>query len=228
MKKDEKSAKGITMIIKSATVLANPKKKWAGLVKSQVESFLASRGIQVVQKNQDNGKVGNAQLAITVGGDGTILHNKAHYGKIIFGIGSKTSWICQARNTNWKSRLARFLSLCSKNKTAASNSDKLTSKRLVLQGRLNSKNLPIALNDIAVKTASHRIVDFSLRYGVKNGTRRARFFADGFIFSTPTGSGAYAYSAGGRELAFDARAYQLVAIAPYRRAFLPVVVRQSS
>ncbi len=188
--------------IKSAAVIANPKKPWAIRLRPAVVSYLESKGIAV----ESNGSP--SDLAVMIGGDGTILYNKRHYGKIIFGIGSETSFICQGLRHSWKKSLARFLS------------HPRVSERFSLSPVLNGKRLPVALNDVAIKTRDHRIIRVKLAV---NG-RRFDFLADGIIFSTPTGSGAYAYSAGGREMPYESQDYQIVAIAPYRRAFKPMVV----
>ncbi|MFA5105711.1 MAG: hypothetical protein WC506_02000 [Candidatus Micrarchaeia archaeon] len=189
--------------IKSAAVIANPKKPWAAMLRPSVISYLESRGIAVAS----NGA--KADMAVMIGGDGTILYNKLHYGKIIFGIGSQTSFICQGLRSSWKKPLARFLS------------NPRVSERFSLCASLDGKKLPVALNDVAIKTRDHRIIRIKLRV---NG-RRFDFLADGIIFSTPTGSGAYAYSAGGREMPYESQDYQIVAIAPYRRAFKPMIVK---
>ena len=191
-----------TITINSAIVVANPKKAWAQETRQAVLAFLKAKGIRI----EPNG--GRADLAVLIGGDGTILFNKVHYGKVLFGIGTETSYICQGLRHNWKARLARFLA------------QPKASGRLCLSAKLNGKKLPIAINDVAIKTRDHRIIRISLR---ANGSR-FRFLADGVIFSTPTGSGAYAYSAGGSEMDFEAQKYQIVAIAPYRRAFKPMIV----
>jgi NAD+ kinase len=80
-----------------------------------------------------------------------------------------------------------------------------------------------ALNEIVVHSRNHRVVDIELLVG----RRRFAFYADGVMFSTPTGSSAYCYSCGGRELPKHARKYEIVAIAPYRRAFTYAIVPDS-
>lgn len=189
--------------IKSAVIVTNPKKAWAARLGPKVASYLESRGVMVAS----NGS--KADLAVMIGGDGTILYNKQHYGKVLFGIGSKTSFICQGLKSSWKKPLARFLSR------------PRVSERFSLCASLNGKKLPVALNDVAIKTRDHRIIRIKLHVDGK----RFDFQADGIIFSTPTGSGAYAYSAGGRQMPYESQDYQVVAIAPYRRAFKPMIAK---
>ncbi len=192
--------------IKSVVVVANPKKKWAQETRQSVIAYLKSKGIRI----ESNG--GKADLAVLIGGDGTILFNKAHYNKMLFGIGTKTSFICQGLRHNWKARLSKFLA------------NPKTSSRLCLSAKLNGQKLPLALNDVAIKTRDHRIVRIRLAANCK----KFDFSADGAIFSTPTGSSAYAYSCGGAEMNHESQDYQIVAIAPYRRAFKPIIVNGDS
>jgi NAD+ kinase len=90
----------------------------------------------------------------------------------------------------------------------------------MLSSWLNGKRMEDALNDVFIRNWDHRVLDFDVRC---DGTH-AKFMADGVLFSTPTGSSAYAYSAGGKQLAPTAKKYEIVGLAPYRRTFKPLVV----
>lgn len=89
-----------------------------------------------------------------------------------------------------------------------------------LDAWLNGRRVEPCLNEFCVKASGHRLLKFELIVGKK----KFEFRADGVIFSTPTGSTAYAYSAGGVELKPNEKRYEAVAIAPYRRKFAYVVV----
>jgi len=177
-----------------AVVIANGKKPIALAVKKQVESFLKTQGISLS---------GKPQLAITVGGDGTVLFSKKHYGIPFFAIGSGTSFICQARFSDWKARLKKALRR------------PLLDKRLMLSCSVDGRLLPLALNEIGIRNPEPRVLSIHLQVG----RRHYAFRADGILFSTPTGSPAYAYSCGGREMAKRELKYQAVAISPFRRLF---------
>jgi NAD+ kinase len=190
-------------MLKSATVVANPKKGWAEATMSEVKSYLSTKGVRV----SDSG-----EILIAIGGDGTILYNKPHYNKPIFGIGSHTSSLCQARHDNWKQILPKLLS------------GYKVEKRLMLSSKLDGIALPEALNEVAIRNRAHRILVLM----VKIGSKPHVFSADGILFSTSTGSTAYCYSAGGKIMTPASRKYQAVAIAPYKREFSPSMIDEKT
>jgi len=192
--------------IKTAIVISNPKKKSAEELGKKVRKFLGGKGVRVISGRK-------ADLLITVSGDGTILYNKNKFDAPVFGIGSKKSFICNANGKNWKGRLSQVIF----GKTGFG-------KRLMLSSVLDGKKLPDALNEVVVRNRAHRILALKLWVG----KRKFEFIADGVMFSTPTGSSAYAYSCGGKELKAGSKKYEIVAIAPFRRRFKPMVVPENT
>lgn len=186
----------------SAYVVANPKKLHAAKVKQEVEEFLKEKGIEVTL---------GGKLLVTIGGDGTILHNNRHFDKDIFAIGSASSFLCQAKLEDWKEKLGKILG------------GYKVQKRMMLASELDGKRLPDALNEVCARNKEHRI----LMLGLDVGQKHHEFRADGVMFATPTGSRAYCYSCGGEELSADAKSYEAVAIAPFRREFAPTIVPAS-
>ena len=186
-----------------ALVVANEKKPIARQIKKEVQKFLSARGISISSSSP--------QLIITVGGDGTVLFSKKHYGIPFFSIGSQTSFVCQANFSDWKKKL--FTALHSGS----------IEERLLLEATLNGKNLPLSLNEVGIRNPEPRILSMHLQAGSKHFA----FRADGVFFSTPTGSPAYCYSCGGKEMKRTDKRYQIVAIAPFRRLFRPTVVPAS-
>ncbi|MEM3555504.1 MAG: NAD(+)/NADH kinase [Candidatus Micrarchaeia archaeon] len=190
------------MKVMSAFVVANPEKEWAVKLKREVEAFLIQRGVRVEE----------GQVLITIGGDGTLLYNKNKYNKPVFGIGNERSFICQSNYKNWREILERLLK---RNKIE---------RRSMLECRSAGKRYENALNEVCIRSRDHRLVELILFF---NG-KKATFRADGVLFSTPTGSTAYAYSCGAPELPPNAKKYEVVPIAPYRRSFKPVVLPNSA
>ena len=189
------------MKVSRALVIANPGKPLAGMVKKQVESFLRERGIAI--------STARPQLVVTVGGDGTVLFSKEYYGIPFFAIGSSTSFICQAKFSDWHHRLP------------AAIRGLRVEKRLMLQPSLNGRKLPPVLNEIGIRNPEPRVLSIHLQ----SGLRHFAFRADGLLLSTPTGSPAYAYSCGGKEMGrAGMHAYQAVAISPFRRLFAPTFI----
>jgi NAD+ kinase len=189
-------------MVESATVLFNPKKREGAGMKREVEKFLLQHGVKLREKGE---------MVIAIGGDGTILYNKRYYDRPIFGIGGELSFLCQATMKNWRGRLGRVLK------------GYRTDKRMMLASELDGKRLPDALNEVCIRRRMHRV----LRMKLAVAGRRYALGADGVIFSTPTGSTAYAYSCGGKELQPHARRYGIAAIAPLRRGFKPLVVGEN-
>ena len=185
---------------------SNPLKAHARRLRERMGAYLRGVGVQVVSPAR-------AQVLVTIGGDGTILYNKNRYPKPVWAIGSDTSFICQSHLKRWKQDLQPLI-----------EHGFSSERRLMLRPRLNGRRLPDALNEVVVRSQYHRVLDLKLLVG----RRRFRFMADGLIFATPTGSSAYAYSAGGREMKRSARRYQVVPIAPYRRLFKPVMVKEGT
>ena len=191
------------MRFKTAIVVANPKKKVAEKIKLEVAEFLRKRGI-VVAKSGD--------VVITIGGDGTMLYNKDKFEQPIFGIGSRKSYICQANFENWRDRLSEVLK------------DYKLEKRMMLECDIGGRKYKKALNEVVIRSRDHRVIELT----VFIGSQKFTFKADGVIFATPTGSTGYAYSCGGPQLSKRAKKYVVIAIAPYRRAFKPLVIDEET
>ncbi|MFA6214244.1 MAG: hypothetical protein WC717_03125 [Candidatus Micrarchaeia archaeon] len=191
------------MRVTRALVEANRKKPQTAALRREVERFLVSRGVSLS---------GKPQLVITIGGDGTVLYHKKHYGVPYFAIGSNTSFICQATFANWRNKLpGALLHLRAE-------------KRLMLACSINGRKMPLSLNEIGIRNPEPRVLSLHL----KAGKMHYAFRADGLLFCTPTGSPAYCYSCGGRQMGKGAARYQAVAISPFRRTFAPLELARAS
>jgi len=182
-------------------IISNPKKGWAKRLSHQVRSLLEKHGYELTEKDPD--------ATLCIGGDGTILYAN-HMGMIegaVLGIGGKTSFVCQIRNSSWKKEL---LSILSKNKTE---------NLMMLEAGTGAKKLR-ALNDFVIHTPDYRVVTIYLKI---NGKEHS-FEGDGVIISSAVGSAGYAYSAGGKKLKPTAKKIAVVPICPYKRAFKPIVL----
>lgn len=194
------------MKLASVAILINNKKQWARELKAQVKALMCENKIAVVPAEK-------AQVLITIGGDGTILYHKSKYAQPVFAIGSDTSFICTVHRDDWRGTLEKIIS-----------SGFSIEKRTMLSSWLDGKKLPDALNEVVIRNREHRILALRLFMGKK----RHVFEADGILFSTATGSSAYAYSCGGEEMPSLSKNYQVVAIAPYRRRFSPIVANSNT
>lgn len=157
----------------------------------------------------------DADFAIAIGGDGTILqcarrileYAAAHHTEPVklVGINTGTLGFLAAFEADELHMLSRLQS-----------GDYAISRRMLLQTTLcggGSDGLTChALNDIYASRLNGRICDFAVSVDDKQiGIYRA----DGIIFSTPTGSSAYALSAGGPVMEPELQLIEMNLICPH-------------
>ena len=157
----------------------------------------------------------DADFAIAIGGDGTILrcaekilsysfrHQTAP--TPIVGINTGTLGFLAAFEANELDMLERL-----------STGEYAISSRMMLKTAIQTdagKSEPLhALNDIYASRANGRICDFAVS---ADGREIGVYRADGIIFSTPTGSSAYALSAGGPVMEPDLSLIEMNLICPH-------------
>lgn len=131
-----------------------------------------------------------SDAAITVGGDGTIIHNARHAAENnvpIVGVNAgRLGFAAEVEPTE----INMLLKILEKNYNLT--------KRMVLEVTVekpSGKKSFSCINDAVISRGQlSRIIDMSL---CVNGERTTHYRADGLIFATPTGSTAYSLSAGG-------------------------------
>ena len=185
-----------------AKILSNSTKKWAVKTAGEVKAFLKTKGVKIVKSKPD--------FTIVIGGDGTILYYKKKLEGPVFAIGSKKSFVCQCLAENWKGNLSRFLSKPN------------YEERMLIEVKHKNKN-HTSINDLALLSQQHEMLTIS----VDIGGDEYCFDADGIVVSTPTGSTAYAYAAGGSIIEPTLEVFNIVPVAPDKRLFDPVVVSAS-
>lgn len=185
-----------------AKIIWNKTKKWAANASSEVTGFLKEKGVKIVKKKPD--------FTVVIGGDGTILYHKDELEGTIFAIGSQRSFVCQCSCENWRDCLEAFLS------------KPKYQERMLLEAKSRNKKYA-AINDVALLSQHHEM----LRVSVDVGGDEYCFDADGVVVSTPTGSTAYAYAAGGPVIEPTLELFNIVPVAPDKRLFDPVVVSSS-
>ncbi len=133
---------------------------------------------------------GFCDIAVTVGGDGTIIHAAKYAacaGKPLIGVNVGRLGFAADLEVEDIGALKRLLS-----------GDYVTENRILLDIEVQSKGPSkhyLAVNDAVVAHGRlSKIVDLSL---CLNGEEISKYRADGILFSTPTGSTAYSLSAGG-------------------------------
>jgi len=184
-------------------------------------------------QNGDLGKI-NADIILVLGGDGTLLSTARRLnGRPIplmgvnFGrLGFLASFTPEEFPKHLEQLLAGKLPIVRRTMLEASvvgaEVKTLAAKEVVAR----RKFFATALND-AVITAGPPFHMVELELGA-NGDQGVRYFGDGVIVSTPSGSTAYNVSAGGPIISPDVEAFCITPICPHSLSFRPVVVSSSS
>lgn len=146
-------------------------------------------------------------LIIAVGGDGTILEASAYAAendKLLLGINTGRLGFMASMEPDELYNLSRLMS-----------GDYVVENRMMLDcefaGR-GRKDSFTALNDIVISSQFGRLADYFVEI---NGSNVSTLRADGVIFSTPTGSTAYALSAGGPILEPGLECIQMTPVCPH-------------
>ena len=151
-------------------------------------------------------------LAITIGGDGTILKTARFYCNLdvpVVGINlGRLGFLAQINPTEIQLVVDSIL-----------KNDFEIQKRLML---FEENTKLIALNDIVIKSSdTGRTSSFVLSV---NGKVLCEYLADGLIVSTPTGSTAYNLSAGGPIVVPEMNVFVITAICPHTLSARPLVI----
>ncbi len=159
----------------------------------------------------------DADVAIAIGGDGTMLHCARHLvgtSAKLLGINTGRLGFLASMEPDQIGEVARL-----------QTGDYRVSSRMLIQGRLldasgDCVRCFTALNDIAISRNFSRVVDFTVsRHHAALGNYRA----DGLIFSTPTGSTAYALSAGGPIIEPEISCIEMTLICPHSLSARPML-----
>ena len=156
-----------------------------------------------------------ADIAIAIGGDGTILKCAAK----MIGCSTKLLGI----NTG---RLGFMASVEKDNLQALSRiftNEYKISERMLLTAEYtvnNEKMMYHALNDVVISGAYTKIIDFDVYV---NDNLIGNYRADGVVFSTPTGSTAYSLSAGGPIIEPELECIEMNLICPHSLFARPMI-----
>lgn len=164
----------------------------------------------------------HCDLAIVVGGDGTMLgiaRTLARYGVPMVGINQgRLGFITDIPVTKVTQALRAMLA-----------GDYEEEHRAMLDGRVVREGeaiyTAVAMNDVVLRSGTTSMLE--LRVEV-DGQFVANFRADGLIVSSPTGSTAYALSAGGPILHPGVAGWLMVPIAPHMLSNRPIVLPDAS
>lgn len=176
-------------------IIANHTKKESGKVADEIRTYLEDRGKQCIIPDMDeDGHIvpetiaDDIDCAVVIGGDGTLIRASGvlvFAGIPILGVNLGTlGYLTEVEVQNVKPAIGQLL-----------DNDFMIEDRMMLYGKVRGEKREIALNDIVLsRSGSLRLLTFNLYV---NGEFLNTYHADGIIISTPTGSTAYNFSAGG-------------------------------
>lgn len=185
--------------------------------------FLLGEGFSVpTPEGLINGNDFTADIAISFGGDGTLLRTASRIGEKeipILGINAgRLGFLTTTSNENIEYVIGKI-------HEGEYDVEKHNIIEALTYGN-TLKNYPFALNEIAVMkhdSSSMMTLDVTL-----NGNDRITYQADGLIVAAPSGSTGYSLSVGGPIIAPDANVLVLTPIAPHSLSARPLVISDST
>jgi len=154
-------------------------------------------------------------LLVCVGGDGTILRSLHAVKSTTPVVGINTGAIGFLAEVQPEASVATLTSL-------AQGFEVKQKERLAVHISGKEETMPYAMNEVvAITSRPGKMLHFAI---LIDGEELERLRADGVIFATPTGSTAYAMSAGGPIVDPRVNATIIVPIAPFKLSARPTVV----
>jgi NAD+ kinase len=194
-----------------------------------IRSYLATKGVEVVVERETSQRLGlqgertrrlsemDVDLGLVLGGDGTLLKTASQISPPetpLYGINFGTmGFLMDGRPQEWKRSLDAIL-----------RGDFQIEERTKLEIRKNGEEIGNALNEAVVMTATPvRMLHIEVTI---DGTVAEGMKADGVLVSTPTGSTAYSFSAGGPVMDPRVPAFLITPLCPFEERVRSLVVPQ--
>lgn len=190
----------------------------------QLSSQLAEQGVESLEVTSENSAMlSKCEMLVVLGGDGTILKavELLHGHDIpILGINlGRVGFLAEAEITDINSAVETIVK-----KTWETELRTMLDVKVVRSGKAVFESF--AINDAAIEKVSTELMT-ELRVSVDDTVLMA-FSGDGLIVATPTGSTAYAFSAGGPVLWPNTKAIITVPIAAHALFARPLVFNPTS
>ena len=219
------------MAVKSVGLFVNCARREALAFAPRVVDWLVERGVAVrvdihaaahigrVDLTADSAALARTDLVITLGGDGTILaaaRIAAPHGIPILGVHmGHFGFIAEIDPDEVLPELDTILA------GAPAVQDRMMVRGAVVRGNCEMHSA-VGLNEVVVsKGARTRMLHFRISLGDEFMTT---YHADGVVVATPTGSTAYALSAGGPLIEPTVRALLVAPICPHTLAARPLII----
>jgi NAD+ kinase len=212
--------------VSTVLIIANLAKDEAAPLLDQMRSYLDARGFRATvfsfRGKPEVPEFGAHDLAISLGGDGTVLFSaRVLAGRDIpilpVNLGN-FGFITEISKEEWQDAFEKYVQGVLR-----------VGRRVLLRIRVMRGGLEVfsalALNDVVIASGgSSKLVRLQ---AFVSGFPIVRYRADGVIVSTPTGSTAYSAAAGGPMLHPEMEAMQMAPICPFSLSHRPLVIPAS-
>ena len=216
-----------TMQISRALIVVNTRKKVSANLAAAISSFLNAKGVfcRIFDYGDDDieSLFDSCDLAITLGGDGTVLFAARHCaprGVPVFPVNlGEFGFIAGIGPDLWEAALSSCLS-----------GEAAVTERMLIQARVfregSRVHEALALNECTLSSrVAAKLILFDVAFGDGNAEHSlGSFRADGIIAATPTGSTAYSAAAGGPILSPDVEAIVLSPVCAFSLSSRPIVL----
>ncbi len=204
-------------------MVINYQKDIGTIMQQEISEYLKQRGIACSTYGYQDGDslpvIEDVDLAISLGGDGTVLYCARliqHLGIPILAVNLGTfGFITEITREEWKNAFEAY-----------EQGHLGVSYRVMLRVTVERDHKHVfsahGLNDSVVNASGlSRVVNLQLRI---NNTFLGDFRSDGVIIATPTGSTAYSLAAGGPIVHTDMDALILTPICPFTLSIRPLII----
>lgn len=217
-------------------LIVNSEKQGAFDTTLKIADLLRSLGVTILMLNDNLSEsihnatlfdahddlIKNCDVVLTIGGDGTIIHSAKHaayYSKPVLGINlGRLGYVAELESDE----ISMLSELVKGNYEIASRS--------VLNVSVKSANKTqseyTAINDAVISRGSlSRIIDLEVKI---DGSFASFYRADGLLVATPTGSTAYALSAGGPVISPELKCIELIPVCPHSLSARGMILSEKS
>lgn len=208
------------MTKRSIVMLINASRKEAQGAAQEVTSILAKAGIEVLQPQE--AAQSTAEVVLVFGGDGTILRGAEIARELdvpLLGINlGHVGFMAEVDSFTFPDVAQAII-----------DKDYVLDERMLLSFQVKRKNEVVengwSLNEVSIERKSTTMLELFVQIDQRP---LSRWGCDGIICATPTGSTAYAFSAGGPVLWPEVQALVLLPIAAHALFARPMVIAPSS
>lgn len=183
-------------------VFVGCKRGYGESIKKKIIRMIEYHGLKIVKD------AGKADLAILIGGDGTVLRNHSKILCPILGInpGDSVGYYMKSGPKEMKKHIEKLI-------RGNQGKDYFIHDMMRLETRINGKLLPyLSLNDVLISPIyTRRIFESRLRIGRSSHIEEG----SGIIVYTPAGSNAFAHSSGAKNLRYDYPKFGVIEVSPY-------------